>query len=86
MNEEQLFQQYSTDRALQARYPDFESYKQAVISVGRNQNVFQTLAERGREYLQNVPEYLSGAGQELLEDYLICMVVSKKNLVFFLHL
>ena len=65
MNEEQLFQQYSTDRALQAKYPDFESYKQAVMSVGRNQNVFQTLAERGREYLQNVPEYLSGAGQRI---------------------
>jgi len=61
MNEEQLFQQYSTNRALQATYPDFESYKQAVMSINRNQNVFQTLAQRGQEFLGNIPQYLGEA-------------------------
>tara|TARA_A100001391_G_C5038892_1_gene270333 strand:+ start:492 stop:1046 length:555 start_codon:yes stop_codon:yes gene_type:complete len=32
MNEEALFQEYSTNRALQARYPDFASYRDFVMS------------------------------------------------------
>jgi len=65
MNEEQLFQQYSTNRALQATYPDFESYKQGVMSINRNQNVFQTLAQRGQEFLGNIPQYLGEAKERI---------------------
>ena len=32
MNEEALFQEYSTNRALQAVYPDFASYKDFIMS------------------------------------------------------
>ena len=32
MNEEALFQEYSTNRALQARYPDFATYRDFVMS------------------------------------------------------
>ena len=32
MNEEALFQEYSTNRALQAVYPDFASYRQFILS------------------------------------------------------
>ena len=32
MDEEALFQEYSTNRALQAVYPDFSSYKQFILS------------------------------------------------------
>ena len=32
MNEEALFQEYSTNRALQATYPDFATYRDFVMS------------------------------------------------------
>ena len=32
MNEEALFQEYSTNRALQARYPDFATYRDFILS------------------------------------------------------
>ena len=32
MNEDALFQEYSTNRALQARYPDFATYRDFVMS------------------------------------------------------
>ena len=66
MNEEQLFQKYSTDRALQALYPDFKSYKQAVLSIQGNPNTLQTLAQRGQEFLGNVPEYLGKAKDKVV--------------------
>ena len=75
MNEEALFQEYSTNRALQAVYGDFESYKNFMMSQMPAQ-----ANEGGLPLIINQATTNLGSIKELGKNYITNKLASKAGL------
>ena len=78
MNEEALFQEYSTNRALQATYPDFATYRDFVIS----QMPAQANDNRGITGLVNNATSSMGSLKDLGKNLIMNKLSSKMGMSF----